>query len=387
MPNFMLGSLTKALSKRAQGTDTNTHPPLRVLTYKNLFTTEMKAELTSDMASYQNSTIELIEVGTPEELWEKLEKPGAEGAADVVTLFSFQVPLATQLGWLQPVDRKQVPLIRTIGADFTDLPGDPSLKQVLPILWGVDGMALDTTAASDGKLKGFSANWPNGPGDTVSWTESLGNAALKGKIGLPISTITAWRLAAIERQNENAADHEDVVDSEGNPSARTKSKSKRNSKPQTSSLAKALQPWFNFAQFSDSYWSAVPLLSGDKPPVLILASSGEMAFAPLNEKQWRFSPPKEKGTFWYLSFALGRDAHDDRQAYIFLNAILQKQLSQRFVELTHQASTNSELEREKIDPRLKPSYLRQIPLNGFILWQDFSRAREIRGIMNDALRK
>ena len=370
MPKFTLDSLTRSLSQKGNSADS--HPPLRVLTYKNLFSPEMKAELASDMASYQNSTIEMIEVNTPEELWDKLEKPSPEGAPDVVTLFSYQVPLASQLGWLQPVDRKQVPLIRTIGADFTDLPGDPSLKQVLPILWGVNGMVIDSDAASKAKLK-----------ELNSWGEVLENPALKGKVGLPNSTITAWRLGAIERQLENPADKADALDAEGNPLPKPKSKK---AKPQASSLAKALQPWFNFAQFSDSFWSSLPLLKSEEPPILILASSGEMAFAPLNDKQWKFSLPKEKGTFWYLSFALGRDAHDERQAYIFLNAILQKQLSQRFVELTHQASTNTDLEREAIDPRLKPSYLRQIPLNGFILWQDFSRAREVRGIMQDALK-
>lgn len=401
LPQFTPSSLYDKISFAKA--DSGAHPPLRVLTYKGLFTPEMKAELQTEMGNYQSSTIEMIEVDTPEELWEKIEKSGTDKAPDVVTLFSYQVPLASQLGWLQPIDRKQVSLIRTIGADFTDLPGDPSLRQVIPVLWGVNGMVLDRDQAVKLKIKGISNSWPTevansgAGGDTDSsdedhelsaWADIVGNPAFKGEVGFPNSTIIGWRLAnAVNNTNNNFSGEAVSGSGDGEDATPAKAKKRKGASSGGSSLAKALQPWLSMGRFSDSFWSAVPLIGAENSPLLILASNGEMAFPPLDKANWKFKLPDEKGTFWYLSFALSRETHDERQAYVFLNALLQKQMSEKFVQATHYASTNLQLERETLDARLKPSYLRSIPLNGFILWQDFSRAREIRGIMDEAKAK
>jgi spermidine/putrescine transport system substrate-binding protein len=306
---------------------------VRVLTYRNLFSPELKRELEKDGAF----VVDYIEVDTAEELWEKLEKPGANGPPDVITLFSYQVPLAAQLGWLQAIARPRVPNLAFISPDFLDIPGDPSLHQVAPLLWGVSGLVQKAEA-------GLSR---------PSWREAVQNPKLKGKIALPNSTAELLRLALSPT-------------SAGIPVA-------------ANSLPKILQPWVTSVVFSNQLLSAASLAKEAK---VVMASNGEMAFTPYKNSDWKFSLPDEKATLWILSLALAREPRDEQKAYAFLNAALGATAALELVETFHQASTHRDLEKLKaLDPRLKPSYLRQIPFESFVLWTDSSRAREVRALM------
>lgn len=311
---------------------------LKVLTYKNLFSQAQKQEIAQDLGF----VVEYVEVETPEELWERLEKPGPNGSPDLISLFSYQVPLAAQLGWLQAIHRNHLPNLENISPDFVDIPGDPSLHQVAPILWGVSGLVQKTEAG----LK------------TPSWREVLDSPKLKGKVGFPNSTMELLRLGLATAPS--------VVSGAATSAA-------------ANGLQKVLQPWFAFAQFSPQFMSATSLAATSN---VILASHGEMAFAPLKDSDWKFSLPVEDATLWILSFALAREPRDERNAYAFLNAMLDRKQALSFVENFHQASTHRGLESIKtLDPRLKPSYLRQIPFESFVLWTDYSRAREVRTLM------
>ncbi len=311
-------------------------PALKILAYKDLFSPELKSAIMTDAGV----ELSISEVSTPEELWDQLEKRRGSEAPDLVTLFSYQVPLAAQLGWLQAILPRRLVNQDAISPDFIDLPGDPALHQVIPLLWGLTGIAFDSCKH----------------GSLDSWMGVIENAKLKGKVGLPSSTIELLRLSQIEKPSGKAI---------------------------AAPLTKSLQPWLEGAVLAKDFLSARELIQADSNLEVALASHGEMAFPPFNK--WKFQLPREKATLWILSLAMTRDASEEDQAYKFLDAMLKRENAKRLTESAKQASTNRSLEElANFDSRLKPSHLRASPFDQFILWQDFSRAREVRGAIEAA---
>jgi spermidine/putrescine-binding protein len=307
-----------------------------ILAYRGLIT----PELLKTFHSRTGIKARVKEVATPEELWNELESAKAGEGPDVVSLFSYQVPLATQLGRIQTVNLVRLPNMSAISPDFLDLPGDRSLGRVVPVLWGMSGILLNREKA----------------GHLSSWSEVLRDPLLKNKVGLLPSTADFLRLIApAAEQGEKASIHH---------------------------LKRSASVWLAQAQLSDHFLSPKSLLVEGSSPLALMISHGESAFKPLNGPEWKFVVPQEKATLWVLSFALGREVKAETESHQFLDFLLDKRTAISLVHDYRQASTNRRIEKENIDPRLKPSYLREFPLNHLVLLQDFSRAREMRDVLS-----
>lgn len=323
--------------QRAQGL-LKAAPQLHVLAYKGILSREM-------LEAYEIESgfpIALTEVSTPEELWEKIETPPDENRPryDLVTLMSYQVPIATHLLRIQPLDLRLIKNLNAISADFRSIPGDMNHERLVPLLWGLTGILY--------RAKEFS-NPPQ------SWAEVLERKPSAGqgrtpRIGLLSSTVDLTRLLKLP-------------DTEM-PDLR---------KPLADLIAKA--------SLSRDFLSAASLFQSPETPSVIQINHGEARFAPANSPDWHFVFPREKASLWILSMALTQEAQNTTEAHRFLDFLLQQKSAVAISRSARQASTNRWVEESELDPQLKPSYLRQVPLTQYMLWGDFSRSREIRALL------
>ena len=308
---------------------------LRVLAYQGLF----PQDLVSAFESENGIRVELTEAATPEELWQVLEKATSSSGApafDLVTLFSYQVPLAAQLGRIEELESSLLANIDNVSSDFRKLPGERGHEWVVPLLWGVNGFLVSPDVASE----------------THVWAEMVKDPKLKGKIGLLNSTMDVLRLLSPLPNGGEAA------------------------------LEKALQPVASQVVFGRDFLDASSLLEKTPAPLIVQMSQAEAAELPESYRSWKFVLPKEKGFFWVLSLAMARDAESKAEGYRFIDALHEHEASVMLAKTFHQASVNKTLEQSgEIDARLKPSSLRQMPLDQVDLYQDFSRAREMRALL------
>jgi spermidine/putrescine-binding protein len=131
-----------------------------------------------------------------------------------------------------------------------------------------------------------------------------------------------------------------------------------------------------------NFLSPVGALTDGEPSQLIVVSHGETAFPPLSDAKWKFFLPEDGASLWVLTLVLHRKVADLDMASRFIDYLLEEDQAIRLAKATHQASANRSLEATtQIDARLKPSYLRQVPLDRVKVWRDFSRAREIREML------
>ena len=318
---------------------------VRILAPKNLFSKPVKLSL----AERTGWLLDFVEVDTPLDLWQRLESPQTSGAFDLVFLYSYQIPLAFQLGKIQPLDRARLPKNSAIHPDFINLPGDPALENVAPVLWGLTGIATHSSMKTP----------------FTSWKSVLEAKGLDNQIGLPWSATELLRIALVSRSSTEMA----VLPQPG------------------AALTKLLNPWLDAAVFASRGERVVSLLDA-KPLKVLAVSQAEMAFTPLKGDSWSFRLPDGGATLWILSAAVGREVASEDGAYAVLNALEGTESAKGMNQSTHQASVNRLLEKEtQLDPRLKASYLRKVPIGSYVLWTDFSRAREIDDLMSKASRR
>lgn len=308
---------------------------IQVLAYKGLLSTKLLEEF----EKRTKIRVQVDEADNPEDLWEKLEASVMNPAPtiDLVTLFSFQVPLAIQLARIQPVHEDYVPNMKHVSPDFRYLPGETAFDRVLPVLWGVLGIAYHgSTPVPPPRL----------------WSELFNSNRYKGQIALPSSTSLISKLGRIFDTGQD--------------------------------LRKTISKITSSATIVPNFMSAAAVLESNVKPNIIAVHHGEMAFAPFQSQEWNFMIPEEGGIFWSLVFALHPDSKKTREAHEFLNFLLEFDSAVELTQSFRQASTNRQLEGSRLDARLKPSYLRQLPLPSLDIPRDFSRARELRELLKKA---
>lgn len=305
-------------------------PKIKVLSYSGL----LSPKFLSDFKKRYEIEVDLREVENPERLWELFETSFAPDAEDydIITLFSYQVPLAAQLDRIKKIDRSLIANLQAVSPDFRDIPGQDFFQDVVPLLWGVVGLA-------------YSEDVKNPPD---SWASALGGS--KQKLKLPSSTTLLWKLSAITSSNKD--------------------------------LEKRMAGVFSKVALAKDFLSARTLFEEKEKSQLIAINHGEMAFSPFSGADWKFVLPKDGAPLWILTFALSSESKNLDKAHDFLNFTLERESALELTGFTRQASTHRELESELIDKRLKPSYFRQISLSELEIPKDFNRARELREIIN-----
>ncbi len=328
----------RRLSLRAQSN-------LKILSLRGILSPELR-EL---FEKSSGSKISLTEVENSEDILPQL----SESAFDAVILFENQISQAVQSGLIQSggvLANSFLQDLANVPTDFSDFSGRPNSKNVLPILWGVTGYAQLSAATAEA------------PSCTL-WVAWLQNAKAERSrvLGLPNST----------REIEHLADC---------ASART------GGGPTVFSSSNAeLNHWATRIQLSASELSAAEFTNTATPPQFVVTSHGSMAFAPL--KEWKFSTRSDESELWILEVALTTATKNQKAVTEFFDFLSSHEASRMLIDFTHQASPNRLVEKDELDPRLKPSYLRQIPLTQYHLRPESPRAGEIRKYLQAVQRK
>jgi spermidine/putrescine transport system substrate-binding protein len=355
--SFVFGILwgTQIYRKRSAGANrARSESALRVLAFHGLF----EPDLLEKFESETGIQIALSEATSPEELWDRLESATGEHGYDVIALLSYQIPLATQLVRVQPIDPKKMQNLGKISPDFRRIPGDLNHEHLVPILWGLTGFAYDSKRV---------AKTPR------SWADVFSDKK-RTPVGLLSSTpdISRFLNPSAKEVEKKAVDDDD--DETQDEAAAAKN---------LQALRRSLNHFMEGITVNADFLSAVSLEQGKEPPPVVQINAAEMAFAPFHGPEWKFVFPEEKASFWILSMALARDARNAGEAHRFLDFLIEKDSALSIIKSSRQASTNRLVEETSLDARLKPSFLRQVPINHYTPLHDFSRSREIRGLLKN----
>lgn len=307
---------------------------LRVLSYPGL----LSEKLLDDFKNRYEIDVSVHIEENPEKLWEHFESSVTIEPEDfdLVTFFSYQIPLAAQLDRLHPLDEGLLKNISSVAPDFRDIPGETAFREAVPVLWGLVGFAQP----QDLKKPSY------------TWIDALKQASAKNKTGFPSSTTLFWHLSEISRSSKD--------------------------------LTKSVNSLLSHSVLTPDFLSAKALLKEEdkNTPSLIVVNHGEMAFEPLRSSHRKFVLPEDGAFFWTLSIAIHPRMKNSEAAYTFLDFVLEREAAIELAGSYQQASTNRTLEPVNLDPRLKPSYFRDVSLSHLNMQRDFNRARELREILD-----
>lgn len=327
--------------KNRRASEENFKESITVLTYPRVLSDDMLRRFQNEHGIF----VKLREIANPDDLLRTLE--GETGDIDVTALYSYQTQAAIQSNWLAPLDPKILKGIFTVSSDFQDIPGDLNHEFFVPVLWGLTGFiynAKTLTKALD------------------SWDDIFNGNHLLKKIGLMSSPFELYKLATA-----HASINRDLSNADN-----------------ATALKKSLNEILNSVTLMpDSMRASLP----PAPDLTVMQlNHGEMAFFK-DAGPWKFVLPKERATFWILSFGLSAQSHHTLAAQKFLNFLLEKNATLALIENTHQASTSRSVEESHIDARLKPSYLRAVPLTRIHLTSEFNQGPEIASILTQLTTK
>lgn len=89
----------------------------------------------------------------------------------------------------------------------------------------------------------------------------------------------------------------------------------------------------------------------------------EMAYPPFNQGRWQIAVPEgKKGVLVQIEVSLLKNAAEPEAAHRLINFLLEAKTGLKWCAHTRYASTSRAVENSEADPRLKPSFLRQLPL-------------------------
>lgn len=301
---------------------------LRVLALKGVFPEEFIHAFEERNAI----RVHLTELDSPEAIRTRLDSQNSD--FDLVTLFAHQLHSASQNLRLQPISPSKLKSFDAIAADFRHVPGLSSATRTVSILWGLSGILHNTSRV---------------PTSPRSWSELLKDSRWKGKIALLSSSADLIQALRLEGSDQ--------------------------------AIKGRLDQALGMVKVSAEPLSPASLLLNPEPPWIVQIHHGETAFPPANGKEWRFVFPEEKALLWILSLGLLSNAANVDEAYRFLEDVLRRDSALQITHYVRQASTNTRVEETDLDPRLKPSYLRQVPLTDYTLVKDDSLTLAVRAFL------
>jgi spermidine/putrescine-binding protein len=339
---FVLGAYQgrRLFDARARQSAEASLPKVSVLGYEGFFSEAFLRALRAQ----EGISVELDVARTADEAMRKFLADPAR--YDLVTLFNWQVAQAAkQLSPLAAKGRLKSALA-DLSADLRfepkemakDAPQGMLQDMMVPLVWGAVGFVYDR--ARLGEKSGEAL---------FSWGQALARPSLRKKILLLNSPIDLAYLA-----EQRAPAPADPASGEG-----------------LSRLRKPLAQIAEMATIEGGPWRTG--LGGPAPsvPPVVQMSQGEAAFwlgAP-DGKKWAFVIPEEGANIWTMGLALSAtgagspgQAKRRSQAESLVAFALTGAGSDAIAREARAASTNRLEETSDVDARLKPSFVREIPL-------------------------
>lgn len=276
---------------------------------------------------------------------------------DVISLFSFQAPAAIRMDRLANLDFRHFSNRAALSADFTDLPGVTGAHRFIPLLWGLTGFLFDAT------------QWKQG---FPSWESVFAEPKLKKKIHLLDSPIDILYLLARRFPDSKGLE---LFEHEGGPDEYIGELKKMLTK-----LA-ADTRLLNSSPFATATIHAESELPRDGSVIQIAHGEAASLVGEKNglKNSWQFVVPEEKALMWILSYAITEGTPHMKEAVQFVDFLLDRQVALQLTQASRQASANRFVEdQQDLHPWLKPSYLRQVPLNRIHMIHDFHAGLALR---------
>lgn len=285
---------------------------LKVLALKNAF----PLEILRVFEAQRNLKVTLTEKNDPDEIAAALE---VDQSFDLVTLMSSQASAASQSLKAQPIAPSDISGFSLITADCLDLPGFEHVPSSVPLFWGVTGIAYSPSVLEEKR--------------TTSWATLLKDIPKK-EIELKPSRLNLVQLAASISTDASEGDAAIVARAQ---------RLRTESSLSTSFLYRAEEgaTTFRIRQIQLS----------------------ESLFPPYSTDHWTFALPDEKAPMWVMVLMMGAKSENAAGAKLFVQHLLKPQIATELSIRGHQASCNKGVETiSTLDEKLKPSYLRALPL-------------------------
>lgn len=369
--SFVLGLLwskdffTQVSKKRDRAQANATRPVLVITTYRG-WVPEQVIEAIEAKTQFQ---VRLEEFDRSLEIWQKLERVYTEGTAELITLTSWQIEVARQLGRLQEVPDTGV--CRTyrnaVAADFRTLPERPGASLGLPLAWAATGWLVN------------SDHIKTPPDSVVELIRKYGKS--KTPVQLMRHPEELVWLAGLTSPNNSQAEEGETDESE---------------KKALENMRKSLKSVVQSAELipTDSLrspftrWNPTADLGGKSA---IQANHTAQVLPPFaGQTKWSFQLPKEKGLLWvgYLVPKVG--VMEEAQVMNICSALkvvadqmATEPVASRFIENTGLALTLNKLNATTIQDEFKPSYIRKLPLNRMDLRKNFAGDATVESILDD----
>jgi len=287
---------------------------LKILTDRKL----IPEELVKEFLVRHKVLIEQDIVSSKKEIESRLLDPSHR--YDLVSLYSWQIPELISKQTLSRYNKKLVPNIKSIAADFKRMAFDPELDYSLPLFWGVNGILYNRTQIQ----RKFS-----------SWKDLLADERLSSKLALqsePRELVAG--LIRREEVNFDTAKHD--------------------------TISKAINGLLPFTTHSPE--NVIKLMAKNE----IWAGEVSHGLASIlisHSDNFAFEIPEESTTLWVLTLALCRGSeHKDMVSQLF-DFMLSRDSVLKMVKYHNEATAVTTVENLPIHAMLKPSYLREFPLN------------------------
>jgi spermidine/putrescine-binding protein len=236
-----------------------------------------------------------------EEMHAKL-KAGGSGY-DVVFPSDYMVKVLNREGLLQKLDLANIPNFKNVDPAFKGLPHDAKNEYTVPYMWGTTGIVFDATKVSPDLVKGYKDLW---------------RPEFKGGLVMPDDA----------RETIGAA-------------LKAMGKSMNETDPKVLEQAK---------QKVQALKANIKVFNSDSPKDLLLGGevvggvvwSGEAAYVLRESKNFKYVLPEEGVTEWVDSMAVPKGSTRKYTAEVFINFILNPQVSKQLSEAFPYGNPNSE---------------------------------------------
>ena len=290
---------------------------LNLLLYSHMISPEAIQDIAKDL----NLKISIDYAESLFEIEDKLKDPKAK--YDLISIYSFQAIELNEEARLQALNWSMIKNLKNISSDFLSLGGDEISKKLLPLSWGVNGFAYDSTKFTSA---------------VDSWGSVLVKLGPKDRIMLFDIPLSLYHFGQLLKQHK------------------LKQSLKSNSGEQN--MKAMLDGILAFSKLYHLWSREFP--NPQEVSIIEMPQSKENFLK--DYPHFKFVIPKEGGLFWTLNLAQPRFAPHPREASLFLGAVLEKKYALEILNYGKASSTSLTLNADPIDQRLKAQYIREIPL-------------------------
>jgi spermidine/putrescine-binding protein len=327
-------------------------PDIRFLIKKGFITDEfVKSYSQKNKVNFQ-----LVEVEDDSSLLRELVSPQIN--YDIAQVPSYLVKTFLIENVFTPLDSNTQEAMKAISVDFKSLDFDPGNKYLLPMTWGVNGFLVkkETNKPMATKLDDLLNTKASTSISTIANPVDVFYLAMKIR---PI--IRAWTESGnqIELMRELKEIHKRFGKITEPPSLEVDSDTESKSTENVNAENKFTENKLTENKFTENKFTIQQMPNG-------LAAK----YLEKSPDTYEFVLPEERSRLWINSFAIPVNSKNRRYAARILNSLMQSEWAFLLSKTNSQATTVTALNNSTLDPMLKASYVRELPISRVEFYMD-----------------